>query len=119
VISTILAYVITLAIGILLSLVSFWTLEISGTGLLYLFVNHFFSGALIPLFFFPNWLRSLAELLPFQTQAFLPLSIYFGTLQGDDALRALGIEVLWCVVLWAAAVVVFRQAMRRVQIQGG
>lgn len=117
--STVLAYVITLAIGIVLSMVSFWTLEINGMGLLYLFVNQFFSGALVPLYFFPTWLRTVAELLPFQTQAFLPLSLYFGQLQGSDALRALGIELVWCVILWSLALAVFSGAMRRVQIQGG
>ena len=117
--STVLAYAITLAVGIMLALLSFWTLETNGIGLLYLFVNQFFAGALIPLWFFPNWLRTVAELLPFQTQAFLPLSLYFGRLQGGDALRALGIEVLWCVLLWIAAIAVWDRTIRRIQIQGG
>lgn len=118
-VSTVFAYAITLAIGILLALVSFWTLEINGIGLLYLFVNQFFAGALIPLWFFPDWLRTVAELLPFQTQAFLPLSLYFGRLQGGDAQRALGIEVFWCVVLWVAAIAVWERTIRRIHIQGG
>jgi ABC-type uncharacterized transport system permease subunit len=99
--------------------VAFWTLETNGVGLLYLYVNQFFAGALIPLWFFPDWLRTLAELLPFQTQAFLPLSLYFGRLQGTEALRALGIEVFWCVVLWVSAIVVWKRAIRRIHIQGG
>jgi len=118
-VSTVLAYTITLAIGILLALVAFWTLETNGVGLLFLYVNQFFAGALIPLWFFPDWLRTVAELLPFQTQAFLPLSLYFGRLQGMDALRALGIEVFWCVILWVAAIAVWERAIRRIHIQGG
>ncbi len=118
-VSTVFAYAITLAIGIVLALVSFWTLEINGVGLLYLYVNQFFAGALIPLWFLPDWLRTLAELLPFQTQAFLPLSLYFGRLQGGDAIRALGIEVFWCVLLWAAAIAVWQRAIHHVQVQGG
>jgi len=118
-VATVLAYGITLAIGIMLALTSFWTLETSGVGVLFLFVNQFFAGALIPLWFFPDWLRTVAELLPFQTQAFLPLSLYFGRLQGGDALHALGVEVLWFGLLWIAAIVVWRRAIRRVHIQGG
>ena len=119
VIGLLLGYGITLAIGILLGLVAFWTLETHGITILYHFVNQFFAGALVPLWFFPDWLRTVAELLPFQTQAFLPLSIYFGRLVGTDALRAIGVQVVWLVILWLAAGLVWRAAIHRVVIQGG
>jgi ABC-type uncharacterized transport system permease subunit len=112
-------YGVTLAIGLLLGLLAFWTFRTQGITLLYHFVNQFFAGALVPLFFFPDWLRRVAELLPFQTQAFLPLSIYFGHLSGLDALRAIGIAIVWLALLWVAAAVVWRAAIRRVVIQGG
>lgn len=115
----VMGYGVTLAIGVLLGLLAFWTFRTQGITLLYHFVNQFFAGALVPLFFFPDWLRTIAELLPFQTQAYLPLSIYFGRLSGNDALRALGIEVAWLVLLWAAAAFTWRRAIRRVVIQGG
>jgi ABC-type uncharacterized transport system permease subunit len=119
IVSLLLGYGITLAIGVILGMVAFWTLEIHGFSVLYHFINQFFAGALIPLWFMPDWLRQVAELLPFQTQAFLPLSIYFGQLAGADALRALGIQAAWLVALWIAAAAIFRAAIRRVVIQGG
>ena len=117
--SVLLAYGVTLAIGIVLALIAFWTLEINGIGLLYYFVNLFFAGALVPLWAMPGWVRAVAELLPFQTQAYLPLSIYFGRLAGPDALRALGVQVVWLILMWALAAFVWRRAIHHVVVQGG
>lgn len=118
-ISLVLAYAITLAIGIILGLIAFWTLETNGIGLLYYFVNLFFAGALVPLWAMPEWVRNAAEFLPFQTQAYLPLSIYFGRLAGADALRALGVQLIWLGLMWSIAVFVWRRAIHRVVVQGG
>ena len=118
-VSLTLAYLITVLIGLIIGLIAFWTLEFGGFMMMYSFINAFFSGALMPLTFFPAWLRAVAELLPFQTQAFLPISIYLGQLQGAAALRALGVQAVWVLLLAGLVNVVWRRAMRRVIVQGG
>ena len=118
-VSLVLAYLITVLIGLAIGLIAFWTLEFGGFMMMYSFVNAFFSGALMPLTFFPPWLRTLAEVLPFQTQAFLPISIYLGQLQGESALRAIGVQVLWIILLGSLVHVVWTRAMHRVIVQGG
>ncbi len=100
-------------------LVTFWTVETSGFFVIYRFANQFFAGALVPLWFFPPALRTLADLLPFQTQAHLPLAIYFGMLTGPDLLRALGIQAGWVVILALLARWLWGRAYRRLVIQGG
>lgn len=117
--SLVLAYLVTALIGLLIGLIAFWTLEFSGFMIMYRFVNAFLAGALVPLTFFPPWLRTLAELLPFQTQAFLPVSIYLGQAQGEAALRAIGVQAFWVVLLAGLAQVGWRRAMGRVIVQGG
>lgn len=118
-VSLALAYLITVLIGVALGLIAFWTLEFSGFMMMYTFINAFFSGALVPLTFFPAWLRTLAELLPFQTQAFLPVSIYLGQLQGEAAARAIGVQLVWVVLLAAVIRLGWGRAVRRVIVQGG
>ena len=118
-VSLALAYLVTVLIGLLIGLLAFWTLEFSGFMLMYRFVNAFFAGALVPLTFFPDWLRTVAELLPFQTQAFLPVSIYLGQLQGADALGAVGVQAVWVALLAGLAGFGWRRAMYRVVVQGG
>nr|MDQ3328665.1 ABC-2 family transporter protein [Chloroflexota bacterium] len=60
-----LAYLVSVLMGMVLGLVSFWTLQIGGVLAIYVYVSQFFTGALVPLTFFPQWLRQVADLLPF------------------------------------------------------
>jgi ABC-2 type transport system permease protein len=114
-----LALAVVTWMGLLLGLVSIWTLETTGMMAIYRFVNIFFAGALVPLSFFPPALRAVAEALPFQTQAFIPLSIYFGRLEGGDLVRALAVQALWVVVLGSFALFVWRRARHKLVVQGG
>jgi ABC-2 type transport system permease protein len=118
-VSLALAYLIGTLIGIMLGLVSFWLLEIGALFTIYFLANQFFAGAYVPLWFFPPALRRAAELLPFQTQAFVPLAIYFGRLTAGDALRALGLQLFWVVALGSAARLMWGWAHRRLVVQGG
>jgi ABC-2 type transport system permease protein len=117
--SLLFAYGVIVLIGLLLGMVSFWTMETTGMWAIYRFANLFFAGGLVPLWLFPEPLRTIAGLLPFQTQANTPVSIYIGRLTGVDALRALLIQCLWIVVLAVLVRFVWSKAMRRVVIQGG
>jgi ABC-2 type transport system permease protein len=119
VVSLTLAYLIAVAMALLMGLVAFWTLQIDGINVIYRFVNAFFGGALVPLWFFPPTMRTIAELLPFQTQAFIPIGIYLGRIGGAEAARALAVQLFWAVALFALAQVVWRRAFRRVVVQGG
>ena len=118
-VSLVLAYAISILASLILALLVFWTYETHGVTAIYSFVTQFFAGALVPLWFFPDGLRAVAELLPFQTQAYLPLSIYIGRLAGGDALRGLGVQVFWIVALFVISNALWRRAIRRVVIQGG
>jgi ABC-2 type transport system permease protein len=105
--------------GLLMGMIAFWTLETSGIQAIYRFANLFFAGGLVPLWLFPQTVRTVAELLPFQTQANIPVSIYVGRLAGADALRGLGVQAVWVVILGLLVRVMWGRAMRKVVIQGG
>lgn len=119
ILSLLLAYAVIVSIGLLLGMVSFWTMETTGMWAIYRFANLFFSGGLVPLWLFPEPLRTIAGLLPFQTQANIPVSIYVGRLTGVDTLRALLVQCVWIVLLAILVRFVWSRAMRRVVIQGG
>lgn len=114
-----LGYIIAVLIGMLIGLAAFWATEIGGFMMIYQFVNQFFSGALVPLWFFPPVLRQVAAVLPFQAQTFIPISLYGGQIAGDAVVGALGLQFFWIVVLGFAAWLVWRRAMLRVVVQGG
>ncbi|UZN03268.1 ABC transporter permease [Cellulomonas sp. S1-8] len=122
-----LLFVVSLLLGLtvagllaaLLALVAFWTTEVNGMAMLYSLVASFFSGVFVPVEAFPDALRTLALLTPFPATAAVPISLYLGRVEGTDALAALGLQLLWIVVLGATASFVWRRARRRVVVQGG
>lgn len=117
--SLLLAYLISSLIGILIGMLAFWTTEIWGIRSIVEFVSQFFSGALVPLFFFPPLLREISAWLPFQGQAYLPIAIYTGRMGGYEAGLALAVQLGWVAALGLIAGLLWRRAMGRIVIQGG
>jgi ABC-type uncharacterized transport system permease subunit len=110
------ALLISLLLTTLVSMVAFWTTEISGILIMYRTVQQFMAGTLVPLWFMPDWLRLSAQWLPFQSTTYAPLAVYLGQ---ADPLPVLGVQLVWCVVLLGALRLVWARALHRVVVQGG
>jgi len=82
-------------------------------------IMNLLSGALIPLTFFPPWLRTFAFALPFQGIVYIPASLYLGRSEGQAALQLICLQVLWVVVLWVCGRALWSRAVRQVTIHGG
>ncbi len=119
VVSLFLGYTIAGLLIMILSLVMFWTIEVHGITMLYVLVSSFLSGAMVPISVFPDRLRTLVEWLPFQSSAYVPASIYVGSMSGGVARRAILIQMMWVGVLSLVAFLVWRRAKHRVVVQGG
>ncbi|GAA4735738.1 ABC transporter permease [Phytohabitans rumicis] len=118
-VSLLLAYVITQLLALTVGMVAFWTLETTGMFMIYRVAAQFLSGALVPLWFMPEPLRLVAQLLPFQATAYTPTAAYLGQLHGSGLAAALGVQVLWVGLLAALARLVWSRAVYRVVVQGG
>ena len=116
--SLVLAFCVAQLITLLMSLTSFWTLEVGGLSMTFEAVRSFLSGAVVPLWFMPGWLQAAAGALPFQAATYTPLAIYFERPPGGLA-AALGVQGLWVVVLGALCGWVWSRAKNRVVVQGG
>lgn len=120
-------FLVSSALGILigwqfdlmLSMVSFWTVNIWGIQVLRRGVLLFFTGALVPISLFPQWLKTLSNYLPFQSMVYVPVSIYTGTLSVTAALGALALQAAWLLVMFTALQLLWGRAIRSVTILGG
>lgn len=119
-VSLVLGYAVAMLIGLLMGLVAFWTVQTLGVAVIYRFAAQFFGGALIPLFLMPDGLRLVAELLPFQAQVHIPLSIYTGRITDPAAvLGAIGLQLVWVGALAWLAWLTWQRARRIVTVYGG
>jgi len=78
-----------------------------------------FSGALIPLTFFPGWLKTIANVLPFQQMSYSPVSIYLGIVKGQQILDVLAFQLMWIVILLTMTRLFYKFAIKKVTVQGG
>ena len=86
---------------------------------IWLGMHFILSGYLIPQELMPAWVASISRVLPFRYTLGFPVETLIGLNDTGQALRALGVQWLYVVGLFAAALVVWRQGMRRFVAFGG
>lgn len=117
--SLLLGVALVMLMNLGMSFASFWSLDIGGYMMLYRLGSGLASGALIPLWFMPDWLAGVLQWLPFQAQIFAPLSIYFGQVSGAGLWRTVGLQAFWLVLVAVVLRLVWRRAVHRVVVFGG
>jgi ABC-2 type transport system permease protein len=117
--SVTLAVMISFAWRFGVNLAAFWLTDALGVARLAYLVMTFLSGFLVPVAFFPDWLRAVAELTPLPAMVNTPVEVYLGVVVGPDLWRALAIQALWFAALAAAVRAAFRAGVARLVIQGG
>jgi ABC-2 type transport system permease protein len=75
------------------------------------------GGVLIPLDFFPEWLRGAAGLLPFASTTYTPAHLFVRPDRG--AIELLAVQVAWIGVLGGATWALYRHGLRRLVVNGG
>jgi ABC-2 type transport system permease protein len=113
------AFLISFSLDFLLMILAFWTF--GATGLIYArrALIELFAGSLIPLTLFPDGLRAVALVLPFQGLAYLPISIYQGRIVEGEIGRSFLFQLVWALALALLTRRVWLRAQRRLTIQGG
>jgi ABC-2 type transport system permease protein len=97
----------------------FYTLSPLGVRIIAAVGSDFLAGAIIPLPFFPDGVRQVAELLPFAAMQNMPLRIYSGDISGSDIWYGLLLQVFWLVVMLMLGKLLMKRALKKVVVQGG
>lgn len=102
-----------------LALACFWTTRILAVNQAYFAVLFFLSGRVAPLGLLPDWLRALADALPFRFMVAFPVELALGRVTRADALEGLALQVVWTaagsLLLW----LLWPRALRRFSSVGG
>jgi ABC-2 type transport system permease protein len=117
--SLVLAVVVSFAYRFLFNLAAFWLLDYRGVGTLAMVVSTFFSGQVVPLAFFPDWLGTLAWALPFAAMVQAPIEVWLGHAQGAELAGLLALQAFWAVALLLCGRALLAAGMRKLVIQGG
>lgn len=118
-ITLILGLMVTVAFCVLIYVLSFFTISPMGLRMVFVSMVEFFAGAVIPLPFFPDGIRTVMELLPFASMQNVPLRIYSGDMMGNEIVKAIILQVVWLVILIAGGKALCACAEKKVCVQGG
>jgi ABC-2 type transport system permease protein len=114
-----LAILVAFAFNFIVNLTTFWLLDNTGVSVIANIMLSLFSGFLLPLDFFPPWLRLIAGALPFQAITSIPAQVFLGRIGAEGLGAALALQLFWAAALTGLAALVLRAAVRKVVIQGG
>ncbi|GHV66460.1 ABC transporter permease [Spirochaetia bacterium] len=110
---------VVISFCMLIYISSFYMISSLGIRIITATLTEFLSGAVIPLPFFPERFRVIAELLPFAAMENLPLRIYSGNLKGADTLRGILLQIFWLLALYVLGRFLMKGALKKVVVQGG
>lgn len=118
-VTMVLGLAVTVGFGMLIYLVTFFTLSPDGVRMVAVSLVEILQGAIIPLPFFPDGLRQFLELLPFAAMQNVPLRAWSGDLSGQDLYAAAGLQLFWAIVLGGSGWLLAQKALKKTVVQGG
>lgn len=119
-VSLFLAFLISFSIDYAIGLMGFYSESVWGLSMTKEIIVTVFSGALIPLQFFPEAIQKVLFWLPFQAIYHTPIMMLTRPDQGLDVfLPMIAIQLVWAVILFLAARLFYNQAIKVLRIAGG
>ncbi|MCH4153981.1 MAG: ABC-2 family transporter protein [Saccharofermentans sp.] len=119
-ISLILSILINYYINFFTATITFYTESVWGINVAREVVVGVLSGATIPLAFFPDAFRKVAEILPFQGICNSPLTLLLGDgMAPSEVISILGVQLFWVVALSVVSGLFFKVSVRRITVNGG
>jgi ABC-2 type transport system permease protein len=117
--SVALGYVLIFQLNFLIGLITFYTLRLVGIQHAYHGVISLLSGAVVPIWLFPDALQPLLNVLPFRGLFTTPLSIYIGQVSGEGLWAGIVHQGISIVCLAICIALSWKYTYRRIVIQGG
>ena len=127
VISVAMALIINFNIDMFVATICLYTESTWGINIVKESIVLLFSGATIPLVFFPQALRKVVALMPFRSIYDTPLNILLmkdgynlsgGPIEGG-LLEAMLIQFFWCIVLSIISTLFWKVSVRQITVNGG
>lgn len=118
--SIILGTGISFCVDFLVGTVCYYTQSIWGVNIMKDVVVALLSGVTIPIAFFPQALRQVVNVLPFQAIYHMPLNILTNKGLGlAEYAESLGIQIFWLIVMIALSQIFWKISIKKLTVNGG
>jgi ABC-2 type transport system permease protein len=116
VVCVLMAVLVSFAVRFIVNISAVWLTDVLGIAMITMVAVNFFSGFLVPIAFFPDWLETIANLLPFRAMITAPVTVGLGQ---SSFWPTAGLQLFWVVVMTLLAYWMLTRAARRLEIYGG
>lgn len=117
--AVLLGVLITFELNYVFGLLAFWIQRCWFLGWYLSGFKSIFGGTVVPLWFYPDFLRKMSDVLPFKYMSFEPVNIFLGRTAPQDAWQPILVAALWLAALCALDALMWRQATKRLSVNGG
>ncbi len=119
IVSALFGYGVLWTISYTMQMFSFWLINMwSLITIKNVFVN-VLSGSMLPLWFMPEWMKLVLDMLPFSSIYFTPVQIYLGQLTGQEILTKCLIQLVWIAVFYVFGCLLWEKGKKKLVVQGG
>ena len=119
ILSVLLAFLVVVSFAMLMYISLFYIIAQRGVRIIVTALTTFLSGGVVPLPFFPDKIRAIAQLLPFAAMQNTPLQIFCGNITGVNMIKAVAFQVFWFVTLFLIGKAAMVVSLKKVIVQGG
>lgn len=117
--SIIMGMIILFYFSFFIGMVTFWWNEIKGLFYFQALILQFFSGSIIPLDWYPTYLKEIVKCLPFSYTIYFPIKLYLGQLVSYEILKNFGLMVMWILILHIACKQMWKHGTKNYSAYGG
>ncbi len=111
-------YVIATLIGFIIGSLSVFFTDIGGFAAVVESVALLLGGAIVPFTMFPQLLVSIVSVLPFQFMFYVPAATFVGAISLSDAVGTFTVALVWILVLYVCAALLWNRARRSINAVG-
>lgn len=104
---------------IIVHLITIFTVDSRGILSIYSVISEVFSGATIPIPFFPQFLKVISYVLPFRYVCDVPFRLYSGSIEIYEGINLLIQSLIWIIVVLVIGHILSKVALKKAVIQGG
>ena len=115
ILSTILMTVLVL----LYHVITTYTLNEKGIPNVFMVLSDILSGGVVPIPFFPGFMKFIANILPFRYITDFPFRLYVGNISMNEGFIGIIIQIIWIVILIILGRFITKKALKKAVIQGG
>lgn len=117
--SLLLGLFLVTSLNLLMHILTMFTLDEKGTLITYNVIAEILTGSVIPIPFFPKWLKHLAEHLPFRFTGDFPFRIYSNSIPLEEGYILIIGSIIWIIITILIGYLISRVSLRKAVIQGG